>query len=277
VALNDFDIANRALGRIGNREFITSLDTTVDGSENAALCAQYYAPARDRVLARAPWRFASRVAALLEWDAGVTYAAWAVGTTYAKNAQVTGPDGNVYYSRQAGNVGHTPVGDMDDVWWAPGPSAQIVPGWSYVYALPTDYHQAQYIFSGARPGAMAVPTIDAALMFGVTDVGVLPAINGTPPPIPFVVQAGYLFTDLPNAKLVYTYQATDVTTFPPLVVDAIATELAVDLALADATKAKLAVGLRGEAEAALERAAAAEANSEQPDWRPDSSFVAVRG
>ncbi|MBS2025213.1 MAG: hypothetical protein JST92_22665 [Deltaproteobacteria bacterium] len=277
MALNDFDIANRALGRIGNREFITSLDTTVDGSENAELCSKYYAPARDRILSRAPWRFASRMAALLEWDAGVTYPDWASGTTYVKNAQVTGPDGNVYYSRQGGNVGHTPSGDMDDVWWAPGAGAQIIPGWQYTYGLPDDYLQAQYVFSGARPGAMAVPTIDAALLFGVTSVGMLPAINGAPPQVPFVVQAGYLFTDLPNAKLIYTYAAEDVTTFPALVVDAIATELAVDLALADATKAKLAVGLRSEAQAALDRAAAAEANSEQPDFRPDSSFVAVRG
>lgn len=50
-------LCNLALGFVGQRQMITSL---TEASEEAQLCAVYYATARDMVLSSRAWRFATR-------------------------------------------------------------------------------------------------------------------------------------------------------------------------------------------------------------------------
>jgi hypothetical protein len=153
----------------------------------------------------------------------------------------------------------------------------VIPGWAYQYVLPTDYLQGQYIFSGARPGQPVSMLPDPNLL-GVTQVSLLPALAGAAPSVPYEVLGGYLFCDLANAQLVYTTNAaTDPTNWPPLFADAVAWQLAVDLALSIATKAPLAQVMQKQALRALELAIGAEGNARQSSPRPDSSFIAIRG
>lgn len=54
------DICNIALSHIGENGRITSLDTDVDESAEAAICARYYPIARNTVLEHGSWTFTSR-------------------------------------------------------------------------------------------------------------------------------------------------------------------------------------------------------------------------
>lgn len=57
MATSEADVCNRALGRIGQTQFITSLD---DASAIARVANAYYADSRDAVLEALPWTFAMR-------------------------------------------------------------------------------------------------------------------------------------------------------------------------------------------------------------------------
>ncbi len=68
------DICNLALSFIGETAAVTSLDTTVDTSRQAKLCAQFYPTARDTLLSSHNWGFAmKRKAAVLSTNPPTQY------------------------------------------------------------------------------------------------------------------------------------------------------------------------------------------------------------
>lgn len=288
MASSDADICNLALLRIGERKQVTS-PISSDASTNGQICNLVYANALNGLLSRFPWRFA-------------TSSAW----LYEEGIFVLDLNAPVYPE----------------------------PGWLYTYILPSDVLEARYIFSGARPAQPAVPIIPTDPV-GITQVSMLPALNGAAPQIPFEVRPSstgsqsYLFSDFTDtsgppdwessstypqyavvnyngdsfvslqsantnntpdptqdtewwantntAQLVYTQKVSTVASMPQLFVDALTWQVAVDLALAIATKPQLAAAIQKAADEALKRAVAAESNARQPDIRPMSSFIAVRG
>lgn len=102
-------ICNLALSHIG--EFtITSLDTSVDTSRQAALCALYYPKARDMLLAeRTQWTFAMRRVALVRVPDVLVPESWEFGYWVPPEAQtpftVLPPDAPGDYS-----VANSPIG-----------------------------------------------------------------------------------------------------------------------------------------------------------------------
>lgn len=281
--MKDIDICNVALARIGQRQFIASF---ADNTIASQLCNLLYPLARDSLLRKAQWRFATITDSLILWNAGDALPqAWDPTVSYLGNAQVTF-NGAVYHSRNNGfNLGNQPIprgsGSMLDTKWEPGYSALQIPGWGYIYQLkpPVAILAPQYIFTGARPGQPLAPSLDYLNSYGVAGVDQLPMINGAIPAAPFVIQGSYLYCDLPDAQLVYTKATTDPVgdNWPELFCNAVASRLAIDLALGDSKKPGLAKELSAWAAAALSEALAAESNNETPDMRPDSSFISIRG
>lgn len=95
MATSEADVCNRALGRIGQTQFITSLD---DASTIAKVASTYYADARDEVLETLPWTFAMRRASLAPL-ANVTRDGWqfcyaipadCIATRFIYNPTITG-------------------------------------------------------------------------------------------------------------------------------------------------------------------------------------------
>lgn len=90
-------------------------------------------------------------------------------------------------------------------------------GWAFAYALPTDLLKPRYIFSGARPGALAIPVFSSiSFPFGALPmVSALPMINGAVPQVAFELELSddgnkqILVTDQENAELVYTFKLQD--------------------------------------------------------------------
>ncbi|MBS2028719.1 MAG: hypothetical protein JST54_12530 [Deltaproteobacteria bacterium] len=72
-----------------------------------------------------------------------------------------------------------------------------LPGWDHAYSDPTDLLEPQYIFDGLRPGATMAPVLLGNLLglFGVTQISLLPAINGQVPLPSFEHVDGHIFTD----------------------------------------------------------------------------------
>ena len=63
--MNEVGICNLALSHVGDQAQVTSISPP-DGSQQAALCAQFYPVARDVLLESSPWRFTLRRIALAE-------------------------------------------------------------------------------------------------------------------------------------------------------------------------------------------------------------------
>lgn len=72
---SDIDICNLALAHIGDTAQVSSI-TGADASVQAAHCARYYPMARDYILSRAAWRFATTTVALAPSSTSPT-ALWA--------------------------------------------------------------------------------------------------------------------------------------------------------------------------------------------------------
>lgn len=269
----DTDICNLALTRVGQAQFITSLDTSVDTSANAALCAGVYPILRDLYLTRHRWAFATLSTTLIQ--------------------------------------------------------ATASPGWAYAFFKPSSMLLPLYIFNGSRPGALVQAQLDSGAFHGVTDVSLLPAINGQGSPVEFEQNGAFILTDYGDpiaawdptvsysilqavtfngftfqsainsnvnhqpsssgasdanwtastntVQCTLFYVAALTSAFPAHFADALAWRLAVDLTLRVATRPQVALGIRAEAEASWARALAIEGNARQGDPRPDSSFIAVRG
>lgn len=73
------DICNLALGHLGDRGTVASIDPP-EGSAQAAHCARFYPMARDALLEMHPWRFATRRKALALLEVG----AWTWAFAYAE-------------------------------------------------------------------------------------------------------------------------------------------------------------------------------------------------
>lgn len=117
-----YDVANRALQKLGGRRITAFTDT----SKNAAEAAFLYDKLRVAELRRNVWRFGTRKTPLrpVTFTSGVpttgiiTPLTWLVGTTYAAGAIVADPTITGFYWRsQAGtNLAHTPNTDTG-AWW----------------------------------------------------------------------------------------------------------------------------------------------------------------
>lgn len=158
------------------------------------------------------------------------------------------------------------------------------PGWSYAYGLPKGCLKPRYIFSGARPTAPAAAWPSSTdVLFGVTTVSMLPALNGVVPEVPFVIEANdagtgqILLTDLDQAQLVYTVALEVAAAFPQPFVEALAWAMAPDVCLGLTKNARQAMALGQQAEIQIQRAWTQALNAQGQDIRADSEFVAVRG
>lgn len=200
MASSEVDICNIALGRIGVKAWIESLNGS---SEAARACKVYYGHSRDAVLSAFPWPFATRRATL----------AAASGVTYS--------------------------------------------GWSYAYALPSDFLHAQHLWMGSRS-----PRVDERAAF---------ALEST------TSSGRVLISDLEDAELVYTARVEVVTSYPPLFVEALAWKLAADLAMPLSAKRDLAIAARAAYPVALNDAAAASLRGEAGEMDPESELISVRG
>lgn len=151
-------------------------------------------------------------------------------------------------------------------WWRFATSREVLAlstekraGWALAYAAPSQMLPGgeRYIYSGGRA----------------------PAAKDR---IPFAVElndaaSGHLIlTDKTEAELVFTRQFNTVALWPPLFTVAVAARLAVNLAFVLTVKPALGASIESKAQFALARAAAVDANAEQPDVEPESDSITVR-
>lgn len=199
MALTDAQLCNLALGRVGIRATIDSLE---EATTEAQQCKVYFAQARDSVLASAWWPFATARAVLAE-------------------------------------------------------TAEVRDGWVYAYALPVDCMAPRYLWAGQRN-----PPTSARAKYAVelNDAG----------------SWWLLLADVSPATLVYTRKVDSLALFPPLVADAVAWRLAVDLVLALPVKPHVASLVEAKARAALVAAMAAEAAKEERDEAPEAGAILAR-
>lgn len=74
MAVSDVDVVNMALGHLGDRAGVQSISPT-DGTTQSQYAAQFYAQARDYLLERFAWKFATRrESAALRSD--ISYGPW---------------------------------------------------------------------------------------------------------------------------------------------------------------------------------------------------------
>lgn len=133
-------------------------------------------------------------------------------------------------------------------------------GWDFVYQLPADCLQPQYIWTGIRN-----PSSDLRVPFDVEATGAAATVTGR-----------VLVTDQADAELIYTAECPTVALWTPSFVDAVAWALAVKLALVVPVKPQLAALAMPEARRALAEAKASQLNSRQADPPPLSSITTAR-
>lgn len=136
--------------------------------------------------------------------------------------------------------------------------------WAYVFALPDDCLQPQYIPTGTS------------------------RVDGREDRTPFVLEAGevegedgevdstVLLTDAVTPTLVYTARIEGVQLYPPAFVDALAWLIASELTLSLSVQPRLLPLIEAKKDKALQRAAALAVQSEKRDVEPDSIFVRGR-
>lgn len=285
MASAEIDICNLALARIGQQVLITDLGV-LDTSAPAQACKFLYPQARDALLQRFPFGFATKYVSLSQ-----------ITVTESSSAldQVPGVPGWIYA------YGPLPSDYLQAQYVFSGvrPGQPVAPLLSVgdvlmpaVVGLPLIAGRAPQIPFEIDSGTLFTdwedppgPDWDGATTYAVGDLvtylgaqyvslvvnssGVKPVGDGT--------SVDHWGVTTQRARLVYTARVTDVTKFPSLFVDALAWKLAVDLALSQAAKPQLATSIRQQAEEAFASAAAAQRDGRQPDPRPASSFVAVRG
>lgn len=133
-------------------------------------------------------------------------------------------------------------------------------GWSYVYQAPTDWvsiNGARYLETGGRPRR---PDSDYPFLVELNDSG----------------NAFVIACDVASPELVYTRAIDSVAIMPAAFVNAVATELAVRLALMLPVKPQLAQGLESKAFRALQTAVAADLRLVTRDVQPDAEHVRGR-
>lgn len=135
-------------------------------------------------------------------------------------------------------------------------------GWSYVYALPSDFLHAEGLYAGTIN-----PASHAKIPFEV-ELADDTAGNPTRP---------VLCTNQENAELFYTAQVTSPALMPPLFIQALAWLVAIDLCTALPKKKEWRADTAAGFDAAFARAGARNNSNAQPSTPPESEFITGRG
>lgn len=255
-------LCNVALARIGQRDFITDLNTADDTSEMAELCSVIYPSVRDNVVSEFPWGFATRAAIL---------------------APATGTDDPGFahaYSDPAGLLQPQFIYGG----WRPGASLYPFEGWRSWMMMPRPHdiplrHTNKHIYTDwsddpADWDATVTYTTNSVVSYaGLFYRSIQVAnINQIPPNVGAYWAA---VTDSSSAVLVYTAQVTDVTLFPPLFTDYLRWALAQELALSQDALGR-AEHLEPKIQLARAKALAAEVNGNTADPKPVSRYITAR-
>lgn len=129
--------------------------------------------------------------------------------------------------------------------------------WGYRYAYPSDCVTARYL---TVPGCRN-PRSTQQIPFQIGTDGV----------------AREIYTDMPDAELVYTSRVTDLNLWGPIAVSALVYRLASELAMPMSVKPDVANSALSGYYREVSRAAAAALNEGTPDLPPESEFLAARG
>lgn len=130
--------------------------------------------------------------------------------------------------------------------------------WLYAYALPADFIAARgLVLAGNR-----APANDQRIRYAIE----FDATSAKP----------VLVTDQDAAELIYTFKATNVATYSPMFVTALAWRLAIDLALGLPVKPQLGIAAEAKYQQALRTAAASQLNQQQDEEPTESAFIRER-
>jgi len=139
--LTSVDIVNRGLQHIGARRISTLADVTRNAAESLVL----YDKIRRAELRRSVWNFSCRRAALRPLFATATTnvvpIAWSNLTTYGLWAAILDTNNQIWISRQAANLGNSPV---EGVWWTAYTGPVIADTWSFT----TTYYPGELVTNG---------------------------------------------------------------------------------------------------------------------------------
>lgn len=130
--------------------------------------------------------------------------------------------------------------------------------WRYTYSLPTDCVAPRRLVDGAN-----VPTVDDYVPYEIESAEDL--------------DTSVLLTDLEDAELIYTARITNPTRFSPAFVDALAWQLAAELATPLTGKPQLENVFRAKAMMAISTASARALNQQRPGPQPESAAIRIRG
>jgi hypothetical protein len=128
--------------------------------------------------------------------------------------------------------------------------------WSYRYALPSDFLAAQYL---VIPG-IRTPRADQRIPYRLATEG----------------EQRVLYTDLPQAELVYTRRVTNPSLFSPQFNSALSWLIASEIALPLSATPKLAGNAAQMYQIEIAQAQAASLNQHQDDREPESEFITGR-
>lgn len=129
--------------------------------------------------------------------------------------------------------------------------------WAYRYAYPSDCVTARYI---TLPGSRN-PRATQQIPFQIGS-------DGT---------SREIYTDMPDAELVYTARITDMNLWGPIAVSALAYRLAAEVAIPMSGKGDLANAAMSGYLREVSRAEAAALNEGTPDQPPESELLTIRG
>lgn len=129
--------------------------------------------------------------------------------------------------------------------------------WAYRYTYPADCVQARYV---THPG-LRNPRVDQQVPFQI-------GTDGT---------AREIYTNMPDAELVYTHRITDLNLWGALAVSALAYRLAAEIAMPMSVKPDIANSALSGYYREVSRAASAALNEVTPDLPPESELLAIRG
>lgn len=273
MPLTEADICSLALFRIGQGEGITD-PLGDDPSAAGAACRLIYPRHRNQLLARFAWPWATRTATLYPSTPADALALPGWAFAYAVPADIL--HAQYIYGGARPGQGFAPL--PSGCFPRSSPDMPLING--RIPQIPFRQHGG-YVFTDWSED---LPAWDVGTTYAVGAVvtrngsswSAVQASTGVDPSTDDGTNWA-ASTTTERARLVYTAQITDVTLFPDLFVEALAWRLAVDLALSQAAKPQLAQVLEQQAELAVRRAVAEQANAGAPDPEPASPYIAARG
>ena len=203
----DIEICNLALSHLGDRGTVTSLNTSIDQTQQAALCAKFYPMARGTLLEE-PWSFTTKRAALSNV---VNNGSLAIGATYTILTAGSPSFAAVGATSNIAGVTFVATGVGSGLG-----TAQLIPDvgmtqWLYAYPLPSDFNNMLRLLPYGAPD-------DAG-----TAIAYLPR--------PYSIELNkngvrMLLCNEDSPTMVYTTQVTDATKYPATVAMALSFLLA---------------------------------------------------